>query len=207
MEYMFYSPIILLTPHNYLEWKPNILLLLRSRGLYQITMEMEVEPDSADEKNDFLNRQDMAIGFICLSISPEILHQVCDVSQDFTPNELWTILEVLFGNKEYCEDFMQEVEQIEPEEKPSEDQASYYEESSTKVFAQICIPLIEDDVYSISDFFSEFHVEDIWHASQGSHADTFPCAMHASQETKREPRTSDSIMIFYEKICRKKLDI
>jgi hypothetical protein len=46
--------------------------------------------------------------------------------------------------------------------------------------------------------FSEFHVEDIWHASQGSHADTFPCAMHASQETKREPRTSDSIMIFYE---------
>jgi hypothetical protein len=44
---------------------------------------------------------------------------------------------------------MQEVEQIEPEEKPLEDQASYYEESSTKVFAEICIPLIEDDVYSI----------------------------------------------------------
>jgi hypothetical protein len=42
---------------------------------------------------------------------------------------------------------------IEPEEKPSEDQASYYEESSTKVFAQMCIPLIEDDVYSISDLF------------------------------------------------------
>jgi hypothetical protein len=79
-------------------------------------MEMEVEPDSADEKNDFLNRQDMAIGCIYLSISPEILHQVYDFSQDSTPNELWTILEVLFGNKEY---FMQEVEQIEPEEKPS----------------------------------------------------------------------------------------
>jgi hypothetical protein len=49
---------------------------------------------------------------------------------------------------------MQEVEQIEPKEKPSEDQASYYEESSTKVFAEICIPIIEDDVYSISDLFS-----------------------------------------------------
>ena len=60
---------------------------------------MEVESDSVDEKNDFLNRQDMAIGFICLSISPEILHQVCDVTQDFTPNELWIRLEVLFGNK------------------------------------------------------------------------------------------------------------
>jgi hypothetical protein len=69
-------------------------------------MATEVEPDFTDEKNDFLNRQDMAIGFICLSISLEILHQVCDVTQDFTPNELWTILEVLFGNKEDCEDFM-----------------------------------------------------------------------------------------------------
>ena len=44
---------------------------------------------------------------------------------------------------------MQEVEHIEPEEKPSEDQTFYSEESSTKVFAQICIPLIEDYVYSI----------------------------------------------------------
>ena len=88
----------------------------------------------------------MAIGFIFLSISQEILHQVYDDSQESTPNELWTRLEVLFGNKEDCEDFMQEVEQIEPEEKPSEDQTFYSRESSTQVFAQICIPLIEDDV-------------------------------------------------------------
>jgi hypothetical protein len=99
MESMFYSPTILVMPHNYLEWKPKILLQIKCRGLYQITMEIEVDPNSSDEKDDFLNRQDMAIGFICLFISLEILHQVCDVSQDFTPNELWTILEVLFGNK------------------------------------------------------------------------------------------------------------
>jgi hypothetical protein len=177
---MDYSPEILLTPHNYLEWKPKILLMLRCRGLYQITMAMEVEPNSVDEKNDFLNRQDMAIRCILYFISPEILHQVYDDSQEFTPNELWTRLEVLFGNKEYCEDFMQGIGKIEPEEKLSEDQASYYEESSTKVFAEICIPLIEDDVYSISDLFSEIYVEDIWHAYQDSHADTFTCTMHAS---------------------------
>jgi hypothetical protein len=99
MEFMFYSPIILLTPHNYLEWKPKILLLLRSRVLYQITMATEVDLDSTDEKNDFLNRQDMAIGFIFLSISPKILHQVYDDSQESTPNELSTRLEVLFGNE------------------------------------------------------------------------------------------------------------
>jgi hypothetical protein len=68
---------------------------------------------------------------------------------------------------------MQVIGKIEPKEKPSEDQASYSKESSTQVFAQICIPLIEDDVYSISYFFSKFHVEYIWHASHRLHVDTF----------------------------------
>jgi hypothetical protein len=192
---MDYSPEILLMPHNYLEWKPKILLMLRCRGLYQITMAMEVEPDFVDEKNDFLNRQDMAIGCIIYFISSEILHQVCDVTQDFTPNELWTRLEILFWNKEDCEDCMQGIGKIDPEE------------SSTQVFAEICIPLIEEDVYSISYLFYEIHVEDIWHASQESHADTFACTMHASQESKRESRTSDAIMILFENNCRNKLDI
>ena len=100
---------------------------------------------------------------------------------------------------------MQEVEQIDLEEKPSEDQVSYYEVSSTNIFAKISIPIIEDDVYSISDLFSEIHVEDIWHASQESHADIFACTMHASQETKREPLTSDAIMIFSEKNFQKQI--
>jgi hypothetical protein len=202
MEYMFYSPTILLTPHNYLEWKPKKILHLRCRGLYQIAMAMEVEPDSIDEKNDFLDRQDMAIGFIYLSISLEILHEVCDVSQEFTPNELWTRLEVLFGNKEEC---MQNVDKIDNVENPLEDKSSQFEEPSTKVSTQICIPLIEDDIYSISDLFFEIHVEDIWHASQESHEDTFPCAMHASQETKRESRTSNSIMIFSQNNLQKQI--
>jgi hypothetical protein len=103
---MDYSPEILLMPHNYLEWKPKTLLMLRRRGLYQITMEMEVVPDSVDEKNDFLNKQVMAIGCILHFISPEIFHQVYDDSQESIPKELWTRLEVLFGNKEDCEYFM-----------------------------------------------------------------------------------------------------
>jgi hypothetical protein len=100
---------------------------------------------------------------------------------------------------------MQEVEYIEPEEKTSKDQASYYEESSTKVFAEISIPIIEDDVYSISDLFSEIHVEHIWHASQQSHANIVACTMHASQETKRESHTSDTILIFSEKKLQKQI--
>jgi hypothetical protein len=165
-------------------------------------MAMEVEPDFVDEKNDFLNRQDMAIGSIGMSVSPELFHQIYEESQGLTPNELWNRLEVRFGNKEYFEYFMQEVEQIEQEEKPSEDQVSYYEESSTNIFAEISIPIIEDDVYSISDLFSEIHMEDIWHSSQESHANTFACTMHASQETKRELHKSDSILIFSEHILQ-----
>jgi hypothetical protein len=73
---MDYSPEILLTPRNYLEWRTKKFLLLRCEGLYQITMAMEVESDSVNEKNDFLNRQDMVIGSIDISISPEFFHQV-----------------------------------------------------------------------------------------------------------------------------------
>jgi hypothetical protein len=51
----------------------------------------------------------MAIGCILYFISLEILHQVYDESQEFTPNELWRILEVLFWNKEEC---MQNVDKI-----------------------------------------------------------------------------------------------
>ena len=68
---------------------------------------------------------------------------------------------------------------IDLEDKPLEDQDYYYEESSTQVSAQIFVPLIADDVYSISDLFFEFHVEDIMHASQESHVETFTCTMHA----------------------------
>jgi hypothetical protein len=70
----------LLTPHNYFEWKPKILLLLRRRGLYQITMATKVEPDSPEEKNDFLNRQDMALRLICMFVSPELQYHVEDSS-------------------------------------------------------------------------------------------------------------------------------
>jgi hypothetical protein len=62
-------------------------------------MATKVESDSAHEKNDFLNRQDMAIGSIRKSVSLELFHQVCEESQESNPNELWTRWKVLFGNK------------------------------------------------------------------------------------------------------------
>jgi hypothetical protein len=155
---MDYSREILLMLHNYLEWKPKILLMLRCKGLYQITMTMEVEHDSVDEKNDFLNRQDMSIGCILYFVSLEILHQVYDYSLEFSPNDLWNKLKFLFGNKE---EFMQNVDKIENVENPLEDKSAQFEEPSTQVSTIFFIPLIEYDVYSISDLFSKIYVEDI----------------------------------------------
>ena len=48
-------------------------------------------------------------------------------------------------------------------------------------------------------------MEDIWNASHESHADTFACTMHACQETKRDPLTSDAILIFYDHNLHKKI--
>jgi hypothetical protein len=72
LEKLDYSPTILLMPHNYFEWKLKILHQLRCIGLYHITMEKKVQPNSTDEKNDFLNTQDMALRLIYVSISPEL---------------------------------------------------------------------------------------------------------------------------------------
>jgi hypothetical protein len=118
MGKMEFPASAILMPYNYFEWKRIILHQLRGRGLYLITMAMEVEPDCADEKNDFLNRQDMAIGCICLYISPEIYRQVDDESQDSTPNKLWTELEVLFGNKEDCMQKDRNRSRVQPEPEP-----------------------------------------------------------------------------------------
>jgi hypothetical protein len=99
----------------------------------------------------------MAIGYIFWSISPKIVEQVYDEPRDSTPNKLWTRLKVLFMNKEDFEHCIQDIENIYPEEKSLEDQASYFEESSAQVSTQIFVPLIADDVYSISYFFSKFN--------------------------------------------------
>jgi hypothetical protein len=110
-----------LMPYNYFDWKPKILLLLRSRGLYQITMTKN-RSTSIDEKNHFLNRQDMAFRLICMSVSLEIQSHVVSLS---TPDEVWTKLEVLFGIKEDCEECMSKIDKTKPTKNPPEEQASW----------------------------------------------------------------------------------
>jgi hypothetical protein len=82
----------------------------------------------SDEKNDFLNRQDMAFRLIYMFVSPEIQYHVEDLSLS-TPDEVWTKLEVLFRIKEDCEECMQDIDKTKPTENPLEEQASQFEET------------------------------------------------------------------------------
>ena len=44
------SQKIILTPFNFFEWKAEMEILLREKGLYKVTMAIEAEPNVAAEK-------------------------------------------------------------------------------------------------------------------------------------------------------------
>jgi hypothetical protein len=45
----------ILTPYNYFAWKERMIMHLRSRGLYRLTMNTETKPTSSMEKYKYLN--------------------------------------------------------------------------------------------------------------------------------------------------------
>ena len=64
---------IILTPFNFFEWKAEMEILLRVKGLYRVTMEIEADPNAVVEKIKWHNRRDEAYGLLCLSISRDLL--------------------------------------------------------------------------------------------------------------------------------------
>ena len=67
------SSAIILTPFKYHEWKSKIGILLRSKGLCKFTLALENERNVVFEKAKWHNRLDEAYGFLCLTISPNLL--------------------------------------------------------------------------------------------------------------------------------------
>ena len=57
-------------------------------------MDTKVEPGSTIEKSRFLNKKDEAFGFLCLSISRDLLFHLAGLK---TPKEIWYKLETLYG--------------------------------------------------------------------------------------------------------------
>jgi hypothetical protein len=97
MDHLSQPTKLILNPFNYFEWKTKISLLLRSKGLYWVTMAIEKEPTVAAEKIKYFNKLDESIGPICLSIYRDLLFHVSGAT---TPDVVWTTLEGLFGKQD-----------------------------------------------------------------------------------------------------------
>ena len=69
-------------------------MLLRVKGIYRVTMEIEANPNAAAEKIKWHNRRDEAYGLLCLSISRDLLFHLDGLT---SPNEVWEKLVDLFG--------------------------------------------------------------------------------------------------------------
>ena len=63
----------MITPFNFFEWKEEMVIQLRAKGIFRVTMGTEVEPNSVVEKAKYFNKLDEAYGLLCLSISRELL--------------------------------------------------------------------------------------------------------------------------------------
>ena len=86
---------VLLTPFNYFEWNTEMVIQLRSKCFYRVTMGTKNDPNFVVEKSKYFNRLDEAFMMLCLSISRDILFHVDNIN---TPNEFWLKLESLIGN-------------------------------------------------------------------------------------------------------------
>ena len=82
-------------------------MLLRMKGIYQITMDTEMKPNSVTRKTNYLNRMDEAININFYSISQYILYHV---ESKNTPIEFWTMLSTLFGAQDEMRGHQLEVE-------------------------------------------------------------------------------------------------
>ena len=71
-----------------------MVIHLRSKGLYQVTMGTENKPNSVEEKANYFNILYDAFSMLCLSTSREIIF---DIKILGTPNEFWVKFEWLFG--------------------------------------------------------------------------------------------------------------
>ena len=65
-----------MTPFNFFEWKDEMEILLRSKGLFKVTMEAEADPNATIDKIKWHNMRDEAYGALCLSISRDLLFHI-----------------------------------------------------------------------------------------------------------------------------------
>ena len=73
------SKVSLLSPFNYSDWKPKMSAYLKRQCLFDVSIGGLSEPESYEEKIDWINNCDRAYGIMCLGMSPNIyrLNRFC----------------------------------------------------------------------------------------------------------------------------------
>jgi hypothetical protein len=90
---MAYPIDLLLTNTNYFQWKYHRKDLLRSKGMYHITLGKEEEPIDDDKHVKWINRNDEAHGIIRMSISHDLRFHLQGLD---APNKAWEKFEFFF---------------------------------------------------------------------------------------------------------------
>jgi hypothetical protein len=85
---------LLLTSTNYFSWKSHMEDLLRSKGLYRITLGKEEEPIVDEKKVKWDDKNDEAHRLIIISISPDLRFHLQGIDG---PNKAWEKIEAMFG--------------------------------------------------------------------------------------------------------------
>ena len=97
--------IVLLTGNNYFQWKSHMEDLLRSKGLYRITLGIETAPDEDEKQAKWENKNDQAHGLIGMYILPDLRFHLDGVD---SPVEAWEKLNSIFGIKNEIQAFQLE---------------------------------------------------------------------------------------------------
>ena len=87
-NFMDSKVVPLLSPFKYFEWKSNMCAYIKRHCLYDVSIGAMREPDSYQEKYDWLNDNDRAYGTMCLAIPPTMRYLLDFVDYPF---ELWRI--------------------------------------------------------------------------------------------------------------------
>ena len=101
------TSIVLLTSNNYFQWKSYMKDLLRSKGLYKITLGTKTAPDEDENKAKWENKNDQAHGLIGMSISPGLRFHL---DGEDSPVKAWEKLNKNFGTKNEIQAFQLENE-------------------------------------------------------------------------------------------------
>ena len=162
---MEHTSIVLLTSNNYFQWKSHMEDLLRSKGLYRITLGTEAAPDEAEKQAKWENKNDQARGLIGMSISPDLRFHL---EGEDSPVKAWEKLNSVFGIKTEIRAFQLENEllTLDPSNFPSiEDYLSKFK--TLKLLLEGCKVSKEEEplIYGIlaklplaySIFVSTFH--------------------------------------------------